>query len=167
MAKRRGTPRLEGTQSEVAGVQNTPTATGQPDASGRVETFAEDLGKLLGTAERKATEWLSQREEVARQLSQLRDKATQLLSQLGLTGVIANSAASGHRWGRPPAAASQTPARRGRPPGKKKRTMSAEARALIAAAQRRRWAKVRREQEGLKVWPSTTRTLLGCPPGGL
>ena len=133
----------------MAGVQGTRTTTGQPEASGRlgqrVETFAEDLGRLLGTAERKATEWLSQREEVARQLSQLRDKATQLLSQLGLTGVIANSGA-GRPRGRRPAVASEAPARRGRPPGKKKRTMSPEARERIAAAQRRRWAKVRREQ---------------------
>ena len=78
----------------MAGVQDTRTTTGQPEASGRlgqsVETFAEDLGRLLGTAERKATEWLSQREEVARQLTELRNKATQLLSQLGLTGVVAN-----------------------------------------------------------------------------
>jgi hypothetical protein len=134
----------------VAGVQDTRTTTGQPEASGRlgqrVESFAEDLGRLLGTAERKATEWLSQREEVARQLSQLRDKATQLLSQLGLTGVVANSRDGGRRRGRRPASASEAPARRGRPPGKKKRTMSPEARARIAAAQRRRWAKVRREK---------------------
>jgi hypothetical protein len=138
MAKRRGRP---------PSITPSTVATSASSTVGRsVETFAEDLGRLLGTAERKATEWLSQREEVARQLSQLRDKATQLLSQLGLTGVVANSGASSRRRGRPPAAASQMPARRGRPPGKKKRTMSAEARERIAAAQRRRWAKVRREQ---------------------
>ena len=115
------------------------------DAPGRVgrkvEDFAEDLGRLLGGAERKASEWLSQREDVAKQLVQLRDKATQLLSQLG--------AAAGSRLGRGRGLTSAAPARRGRPPGsgKKKRTMSPEARERIAAAQRKRWAKVKRAKK--------------------
>jgi hypothetical protein len=38
-------------------------------AESKAEAFAEDLGRLLGTAERKASEWLSQRRSVAAQLA--------------------------------------------------------------------------------------------------
>ena len=53
------------------------------DPRGKLADFAEDLGKLLGSTERKATQWLSQRENVAKQLSAIRDKASSLLQQLG------------------------------------------------------------------------------------
>jgi hypothetical protein len=44
--------------------------------------FAEDVGRLLGTTERKASEWLSQRTVVARKLAAVRDEAQALLSKL-------------------------------------------------------------------------------------
>jgi hypothetical protein len=44
--------------------------------------FAEDLGRLLGTTERKASEWLNQRTIVARKLAAVRDRAQALLSKL-------------------------------------------------------------------------------------
>jgi hypothetical protein len=44
--------------------------------------FAEDVGRLLGTTERKASEWLSQRTIVARKLAAVRDQAQALLSKL-------------------------------------------------------------------------------------
>jgi len=44
--------------------------------------FAEDVGRLLGTTERKASEWLSQRTVVARKLAAVRDQAQALLSKL-------------------------------------------------------------------------------------
>lgn len=44
--------------------------------------FAEDVGRLLGTTERKASEWLSQRTIVARKLAAVRDRAQALLSKL-------------------------------------------------------------------------------------
>ena len=50
-----------------------------------IESFAEDLGRLLGTARAKAESWLGQRQNVAKQLEQIRDTAAGLLSQL--TGV--------------------------------------------------------------------------------
>ena len=44
--------------------------------------FAEDVGRLLGTTERKASEWLSQRTVVATKLAAIRDQAQALLSKL-------------------------------------------------------------------------------------
>ena len=55
-----------------------------------LEDFAEDLGRFLGTAEHKARGWLDQRKSIASQLSQVRDKADQLLREL--TGGAANMA---------------------------------------------------------------------------
>jgi hypothetical protein len=55
---------------------------GKRKAGGKLGDFAEDLGSLLGTTERKATEWLGQRELVAARLAAIRDKASSLLTQL-------------------------------------------------------------------------------------
>ena len=44
--------------------------------------FAEDVGRLRGTTERKASEWLSQRAVVATKLAAIRDQAQALLSKL-------------------------------------------------------------------------------------
>jgi hypothetical protein len=134
----------------------------------RMVDFAEDLGAILGTAEKKASEWLSQRQAVTEQLTKIRDTANELL--LRLTGAGANVAAAverGRRRGRPAgtakaaAASGPTPARRGpgRPKGsakkasakkgsarRKRRGMSDEGRARIAAAQKERWARIRAEK---------------------
>jgi hypothetical protein len=111
----------------------------------KIEDFAEELGKLLGTAEAKAKGWLGQRTQIAKTLEGIRDTATNLLSQLGHeAGRIA-------RRGRPPGSGKKrgpgrpkSTGKRGRPKG---RTMSAEARAKIAAAQKKRWAKVRADKK--------------------
>jgi hypothetical protein len=99
-------------------------------AEGRIEGFAEDLGRLLGTAEAKAKGWLGQRQSIAKQLTQIRDTASELLQQM--TGGGARVAAAVRR-GR---------VALGRPKGsvKKKRTMSAKARKAISLAQKKRWA---------------------------
>jgi len=44
--------------------------------------FAEDLGRLLGTTERKASELLAQRKQVAENLTAIRDEASALLNHL-------------------------------------------------------------------------------------
>jgi hypothetical protein len=112
----------------------------------KIVDFAEDLGRLLGTAQRKASEWMGQRQAVVQQLQEIRSTADELLTQL-TERARATAGLGGRGRGRPSAAASPAqPARRGRPPGRKKRTMSAEARERIAAAQRKRWAKVKRER---------------------
>ena len=124
----------------------------------KIEDFAEELGRLLGTAEAKAKGWLSQREQISKTLAGIRDTANGLLSQLGeQASGVARAVARGRR-GRPPGSKNKpgpgTPrgtAKRGpgRPKGsgKKKRTMSAEARARISAAQKARWAKVKKERK--------------------
>ena len=128
------------------------------DPGGRLADFAEDLGNLLGTTERKAAEWLSQRDSVAKQLSAIRDKAGSLLQQLGsFSGESPlpwrKRKSTGRRRGRPPGsrnkkaatavvAAGKAASRRTRKP------MSAEARAKIAAAQRARWAKQKKAKNG-------------------
>ena len=109
-----------------------------PSAPAALEGFAEDLGKLLGQAQSKAEGWLGQRKAIAKQLTNLRDAANGLLEQLGVGGR--------RRPGRPrksvaDAGESSVPVNRRK---SKKRTMSADARAKISAAQKARWAKQKR-----------------------
>ena len=112
------------------------------DAEQKIQDFAEDLGKMLGRARAKAEGWMSQRQAIVKHLMELRDTASNLLSDLGQeAGRVVRR---GRRRGRP--AANQDGAVKrgpGRPAGsgrKKKRTMSAEARAAISRAQKARWA---------------------------
>jgi hypothetical protein len=99
-----------------------------------MEAFAEDLGRLLGTARAKADSWISQREQIAKQLADIRDTASSLLSELGQQ---ARSAIGGARTaGRGSAT---------EPPRRRRRKMSAAARAKIAAAQRLRWARQKQQ----------------------
>jgi hypothetical protein len=117
----------------------------------KIEAFAEDLGRILGTARAKADSWLGQRQAIVKQLTQLRDEASSLLNQLGEQAVaagtrgrrVADSFVAGYQKRGP-----------GRPKGSKnsrgiiivsgkrrRRKMSAAARAKISAAQKARWAK--------------------------
>jgi len=105
----------------------------------RIEGFAEDLGNLLGTARAKAENWMGQRRTIVKNLTELRDTATKLLSDLG------HQAERIARRGRPAGSRNAAPVKRGpgRPAGsgrKKKRKMSAAARKAISDAQKRRWA---------------------------
>lgn len=110
----------------------------------QLEAFAEDLGELLGKAQSKAAGWLGQRKAIADRLVDVRDTATRLLAQLGIAETTAP------RRGRPVrSAASSNGAAAGtaRTVGRKRgrrRKMSAEARARISAAQKARWAKVKK-----------------------
>ncbi len=104
----------------------------------KIEEFAEDLGRLLGTARAKAEGWLSQRQQITKHLEDIRNTATHLLQQLG-QGAVGLTRRAGR------------PARRGvgRPKGsgRKRRRMSAGARAKISAAQKKRWAKVKAREK--------------------
>ena len=112
-------------------------------AGSKLEDFAEDLGRVLGTAQSKAEGWLGQRNQIAEQLVQIRDTATNLLSQLIGNGQRSAVAANnGH------AAAVRRDTGRPKHPRRRKRTMSAEARARISEAQRARWAKQKRAAKG-------------------
>ena len=105
----------------------------------KIDEFAEDLGKMLGTTRAKAEGWLGQRQQIVKHLIELRDTATKLLTDLGhgAERVV-------RRRGRPAGRGTTGAAKRGpgRPAGsvKKKRTMSAEARKRISDAQKKRWA---------------------------
>jgi hypothetical protein len=103
----------------------------------KIEDFAEELGKLLGTARAKAEGWLGQRKQIAKTLQGISDTATSLLSQLGeqVETVVRRG-----RRGRPPGSTNTRGPGRPAGSGKKKRTMSAKARAAISAAQKKRWA---------------------------
>ena len=89
----------------------------------KIEEFAEDLGRLLGTARAKAEGWIGQRQKIAQQLAEISKTASALYNQL--TGHIP---VSRRGPGRP------------KGPGRKRRRMSAEARRRISEAQRKRWA---------------------------
>ena len=100
----------------------------------KIEDFAEELGRLLGTAEAKARGWLGQRQQIAKTLEEIRDTATKLLDDLG------HRAQAGTRRGRPTATSGA-----GRP--KRRRMMSAEAREKIRQAQLKRWAKQKADRK--------------------
>ena len=48
-----------------------------------LEGFAEDLGTLLASATNKAEGWLSQRRQIVKYLTEVRDTASKLLNDLG------------------------------------------------------------------------------------
>jgi hypothetical protein len=102
-------------------------------AETKLENFADDLGSILGHAQNKAESWLGQRHAIAEQLKGIRDTATRLLSELGIVDAPQAATRRGRVARRGPAAVAA--------PKKRKRTMSAEARAKISAAQVARWAK--------------------------
>jgi hypothetical protein len=115
----------------------------------KIEGFAEDLGRLLGTAEAKANSWLGQRQQIAKTLVGIRDTASGLLSQLGHEA----STLMRRRPGRPPKnAASASGTVSGRP----RRKVSAKTRAAMSKAQQARWAKIR-AQEGGQEKPTARR----------
>jgi len=123
--------------------------------------FAEELGRFLGTAERKANEWLQQREVITKQLVQIRDTASRYLGQLASTATPGVSPTG--RRGRPPGSGRKAPAGDmttvaggGAVPSsspvepalrKPRRKMSAAARKAISDAQKRRWAKQKRSKK--------------------
>jgi hypothetical protein len=118
-------------------------------AEHKIEAFAEDLGALLGKARTKAEDWIGQRKSITEHLAGIRDTANSLLAQLGIAGGdAAPQPTRGRQRTRAGALATATPAPESviATGGKKPRTMSAEARARISAAQKKRWAKLRRTQ---------------------
>jgi hypothetical protein len=105
-----------------------------------IESFAQDLGKMLGNAQKKAEGWLGQRQDIVKSLTELRDTASQLLSDLGHE---AERVVRRGRKRRRPAGSKNVKVAGVRPDDggkRKRRTMSAKARAAISAAQKKRWA---------------------------
>jgi hypothetical protein len=117
----------------------------QGRASKTMVDFAEDLGKLLGTAHAKASNWLNQRKNVIDELTQLRDTANQLLGEL--TGSAASTAGRGARGRRGRARAPQNgnaaPAASRARTGNR-RPMTAAARKAVSIRMRKYWAQRRK-----------------------
>jgi hypothetical protein len=76
--------------SGPAASPNNPSAA--PRAEDTLVEMAEDLGKLLGTAQNRMEAWLGERQEIATKLVQIRDTANQYLRDLTAGG--ANIAAA-------------------------------------------------------------------------
>ena len=70
--------------------------------------LAEDLGRLLGTAEQKATMWLGDRQEIATRLTEIRDKCNSYLQELAGGGAALADAVQRGRRAETPAAATET-----------------------------------------------------------
>jgi hypothetical protein len=107
-----------------------------PRGESSLESFAEDLSRLLGTAEAKTTAWLDQRKAMLKQLIAVRDKAEALIRILTVQDLSRGQSAEQRSTDRP-----VKPSPRG------KRTSSSaispEGRARISAAQKRRWERHR------------------------
>ena len=73
--------------------------------------LAENLGRLVGTAEHKATTLLGGREEIARQLTQIRDTCNSYLQELTSGGAaFADAVRRGRHETKPPSASeAETP----------------------------------------------------------
>jgi hypothetical protein len=105
----------------------------------KIEEFAEDLGRLLGTARAKAEGWMGQRQNIAKQLAGIRDTASDLLQELTSSGArMAAAVRRGRRLGRSPGSKNRSAGEQEQP---KRRKMSAKARKAISDAQKRRWAR--------------------------
>ena len=84
-----------------------PTATENegpnPGLEKKLLDLAENLGRLVGTAEHKATTLLGGREEIARQLTQIRDACNSYLQELSSGGAaFADAVRRGRRETKPP-----------------------------------------------------------------
>jgi hypothetical protein len=111
-------------------------------AEQKLENFVEDMGEVLSTVRTRAEGWLSQRQRITKTLSEIRDTAAGLLQELGHQADVAARRVRGRRGRR--RAASAASASGGT---RKRRVFSAETRARMAEAQRRRWAAQRASKE--------------------
>ena len=124
-------------------------------AENKIINYAENLGHFLGGVRAKVTSWNSERQQLVKHLSALVSDAQGLLLELG------HQAGRAGRSGRRAASALVEAAGQRRGPGRpkgsknkprrKRRKLSADARARIAVAQRRRWAKVKAAQKKQKA----------------
>jgi ElaB/YqjD/DUF883 family membrane-anchored ribosome-binding protein len=105
----------------------------------KIEGFAEDLSHLLSQARDKAHNWISQRQAIVDHLTELRDTASKLLTDLGHQATEQVAKVTGKRRGRLPMQKKAAPT----PEETRKRVMSPEARQRISDAQKARWAAAR------------------------
>ena len=106
-------------------------------AAPSLEEIAAEVGRLFGTTERHARQWLQQRNALLEALHLVRGKATDLIDELS-----GEKRRQFKRRARTEAARAQVPP--GNPAellmGRKRRRMSAATRAKMRAAAKKRWA---------------------------
>jgi hypothetical protein len=112
-----------------------------------LEEIASEVGRLFGTTETHARKWLEQRQTLLEALSTVRDRANNLMSELGAGENLLGR--SGKRRGRAPKNAAgplnDTPRKvRGR------RKISDQTRAKMKRAAQRRWAGKKKKAGGSK-----------------
>jgi hypothetical protein len=125
---------------------------GDNTAEEKALEFAEDLGRLFGTVQRKANDWLNQRQEVVKTLTRLRDSANQLLGQLGDQAGTqrrrgrgrATAADATNMQARQTVAASDTSI--GTAGRRKRKGMTAAQRKAVGERMRKYWAQRRRSE---------------------
>lgn len=119
-------------------------------AKGKAVPNSENIASALGDLSKKVDSWKQQRASIVAEAKRLATLANSLLEDLG---VESGPQARAHRGGRPrgyrTSAATRAKLRaawrrRKAAAGKPTRTLSPEARERIAAAQRKRWAEVRK-----------------------
>jgi hypothetical protein len=127
----------------MAKKRSRPGASAQ-GAQAAVLGFAEELGRILGTTERKANEWLQQREAIAQQLTQIRDTAGKYLAQLTGGGASVAAAVRRGRRGRPPGSKNKQASADGRSRQQRRTQMSAAQRKAVSARMKKYWAERRK-----------------------
>ena len=134
MIEQAGRRAAQAGQSVISGVEE------------KIEEFADDLGRLLGSAREKAEGWMGQRQALGVHLKEIRDTATDLLTRLGGEAEAVSDrrrsvASTGPRPGRPRTSDTAGRSQVTAAGPKKKRIMSPEARQAISDAQKARWAR--------------------------
>lgn len=103
-----------------------------------LEQIASEVGRLFGTTEFHARRWLEKRNELVSTLSVVRDKAGALISELGGGGIGNGRRGRGSVEGIPVVQPGMRESR-------KKRVLSAQTRAKMRAAAKRRWAEIKKK----------------------
>lgn len=106
------------------------------DPGGKLPDFAASLGRLLGTTERRANQWLSQSKVLSNQLSAIRDQADKLLRRIA-GGATDMSAAVGVGRG-----SRKSEAAAGKKRGRRK--MSAAEKKVVSARMKKYWERRRK-----------------------
>jgi hypothetical protein len=99
-------------------------------ATGESKGLNADLQRVLNAAADRVGTWIGERQALAKHLEGIRETASRLLAELGT-----ENGKGGRKNGRAAA------------PARRRSKLSAEGRARIVAAQKARWARVRKAKE--------------------
>jgi hypothetical protein len=104
----------------------------------RLEEVAAEVGRIFGTTEKHARQWLNQRQELLKALATVRDRSTALMTELGGQTPL--------RWRRGRKSKEGVPVvQPGMRESRKKRVISAQTRAKMRAAAKARWAEIKKK----------------------